>query len=664
VAKRRAPAKPDPVETPSGVTLALPAEGLGSSTYWAEQLEQSETRIKTEIPQWREDLKRYAGAKPTLWGIKTQETISPNVQFYTVEQKRPQLFYQTPYVQVQSIRTETDQAAPQVEQLVNALLGRTHINAERLVESALNDCLIEAGIGPTKIGYDQVSVDVAMPTGRIDPMTGQPAIDPQTGQPEATVVPKVIWARYYWERFSPADLRLPAGFTTTDYEKAPWIGFRFALSPDQIASMDGNGPGSVGQDAQDLTLVNEQDRRFLTSVSHGIEIWYKASLYDSTIKNPDLMRQLVIVPQAKRHGGPQVLVHRDSPYQRFDANGKFTAGMVGFPIHPLTLRSMPDSAYPPSDCRILRDVADEKAMGRSQMVQQRRRNLPIRGADKTRMRKEDLQRIERGEVQSLVLFDGPITPDVFQQLAQATFPRENFEFDKITQQDIDRLAASGANQQGLPNQDSNTATEASLIQRASDTRMAKERERVLTWFIGGVEKVMALVQLFMDQSQLEDILGPQQAQQLATWDKAIQGRYAFALKPDSSVRIDAAEDRDKYLRLFNLIANHPQANGGELLKMLIEKWELDPAKLVNQNPPQPQPDKPKITVSLKGDDLSPLAPQYVNVIEILKQNGVENLAPATPPQTNALIRSPQPVQPVNQHDANLTGQRSGPAPLQ
>jgi hypothetical protein len=693
---------PDPLEIP------MPDSGIGSASFWDNEIEDSTRKLQDVLTEWKANLARYEGAKPKIRGFRSDDAVNVNVQFYTTENKKPQLFFQVPQITAKALRQDSQAAAPLVQSIINKRLEADDIDAADLVGSVLDDCLITAGIGGSKIGYDEVAEMVDVPTGRREPAVdpfgqpqldamGQPvltlALDPKTGQPETTPIKKIMWSRIYWSHISPADLRFPIGFTGAHYDDAPWIAWRFNVDENFARSFNINA-GAGQALPEDLTLLSDRDRDKLMTCGTGYEIFYKAALYDPEERNPDRIRRLVLVSSSKRgRRKHSAIIHENSPWQVFGPDGRFLTGMRGYPIHPLCIRPLTERTYPKSDCSVVRDLADEKSLTRTLMVQQRRRNLPIRGFNKNAADAEAIKKIENAETQEMIGFTGDPREQLF-QLPQAALPQETFAFDSIIQQDLDRLSATGSNQQGLTSE-ANSATESALIQKALETRLAKERNRVLAWFTAGVKKVFALVQLFASDEDVALVLDADGAEQYRAWTRAeIQGRFAFALKADSALRIDAQDERNHFLRLFNLAANHPAANSTELLRMLAAAWGLDPTKIIKPPmppPPPPAPEKPKLSISIKGEDLDPTMPQYANVVALLRMYDVDKMAapgPAAPGAPAAAggapggprptpppsrpggppggaprpVRAVRPVTPVNQHDADLTGQMTGPGP--
>lgn len=664
--KKRSPASRRPTATPDTpaikLAIPLPDDGIGSELWWCGELEESERRLEKEISLWQTNIQRYKGQQPNLPNVGKDDTVVVNADFYNVEQKKDQLFYQTPEVQVAPNEPQLSAAAPLVKAVINNYLGPDEIDAKRLTDEVLFDILCPAGVGPTKVGYDRVQVDVTVPTERIDPLTQLPAFD-EMGQPETTVIKKTIWSQYYWRRISPADFRRPVGFLSTRWDEAPWLAFDFKANAETLERDYNIDAKTVGDLNTTLTLAGPNDKEFLTTTATGTEIWYKAHVYDVNEKNPERYRRLVIIKGRKGKTG-SVICHENSPYQVFSENGELLQGMRGNPLHPFSIRVVSDDSFPPSDCTISRNQVDEISKGRSQMMKQRDRNVPVRFFSKTGLRKETVSKLERGDIQAMIGVDGPVLDENFKEAAQASFPQENFAFNSIAERDVEKLWALGANQLGLQQDTGRTATELNLVQQGADTRLAGDRGRFIARYMVGVEKLFALIQMFADHEQIVPIIGDDGTRRLETWDKSkIQGRYAFTIKPDSSQRTNAAEERELTLRAFNVLGNHPMVNSQELLKLVAQKLGLDPTLLINAKPPEPtRDDKPKISINIKGDDLNPLMPQYANVIHLLELAGVSQMQPSGPLPNQ--VTNPHggvaPVPPINQHDANLTGKMSGP----
>ncbi len=653
---------------PPELAIPLPLIGIGSEKYWRDQIQDAKKRAKKEYPLWRTNLNRYKGQAAKLPGLVPRNTITVNVDFYNTEQKKAQLFYQTPEVQLAARQPQYTETAALFQQVVNYRLGPCGVNAESFIDEILFDEIVTAGFGCSVIGYEAEQVQVPMPA-QIDPMTQQPI-----GAP--TMVPKTVWSRYFWERITPTYALIPARWTSTNYDKSPWLGYGFPLDADN-ANRHGISRSDLTESYGDQTLISDNDREFIEDTGTGYVIWYRASMIDKSVRNPEVFRRLVLAGTGRND--VRAVVHEPSPYQVIGPNGEVQKGMRGNPIHFFTLRTVGDTAYPPSDCTISRTQVDELSISRSQMLLQRKLNLPMRLADGTLVDKAELDRLERGDIQGVLVVKKGNLDKAFKAMDQANLPPENFAINDIIQNDIRSQWALGANSQSVQQQGGKTATEAAIIAKATDTRLTKERNRHLDQYCEGVGKLASLFQLFDDEVQYAPLVGKDGANVIQAWTKAdIQGDYVFSIKADSSVRVDAAEELQEDLQTYNLLGRDPHFNRVPMLKSIAGKRGLDPAQaIIDPLPPTPAPpDPPKISLALKADDLTnPMVQQ------ILKQNGIELTMPLpidhvaqavglpgntqpvvkpTMPQPNGTPGAAERMPPVSQHEASRANQRSGP----
>lgn len=612
----------------------LPLTGTGSLQYWREQITAATANISTLASQrnWDQNLQSYLGqGNRQKWG---KNTTLVRKDFSLTEIKKALIFYQLPDVAATAKKPELEGAAPLVGAVVNDYLSPERTNAMAMIDEVLMDILCPAGIGVSKLGYeafvDPNLRDVAVP----NPMNpNEPALDPMTGQP--VMQPNIVRETYFWNRIPPKMFLFPPSFIGSDFDQAPWVGFKYTLSkamaeslyelaPDQLSSASSI---DLQKDllASDVTRADAQQ-----SVSEKVsfqEIWYRAADVDPMVGDPEIIRQLVILDGSE--AAP--LIHRDSPYQTIQ-DGKMLAGMRGYPVHVFSLRYVSDQAIPPSDCSVSRDQVDELSRGRTQMIDQRDRAVPITLIDLTRLPKESQNKILRGEVQELIPvegMDGASPPAVALQRGQ--WPRENFSFNDIIGRDIAEAWSLGSNQQGVDTDTRRTATELSLMQGGTDTRMGKEQARFLRQFAIGCQKLLALIQLFATDKDWARVADPNGVMVLQQWDKtAIAGEYTITLAPDSSQRVDAVAEKKRAVDIFQMFANDPLTNQQELRKMTWRKLGYDANRLVLQPQPKP-PEQPNISASFSGMDLNPAAPQYVNVASLLAALGMP-MAPPTPQQ--------------------------------
>jgi hypothetical protein len=625
--------------------MALPLTDTLKSE-WMKRIRPAEDKNRKYKPWWDSNLENYAPGpdkSPKAWGGE----VNTNRDFTLVHQKIPQLFYQSPEVSAKSSPLmQGDQAEALVQttqDILNAKLGPAPdgVDAKRLIPRVLFDLVCVAGWGVTKMGYESTTVEVETDAPILDP-TGQPMSDPMTGAPltQKVKAPVPIHEDIFWKHVNYDDLLVPGDYESTDYDAAPWLAIKFRM-PLRVAKRQFDIPEDFEpkpkQDAEEAPVIGESGDRASREVE-GYEIWYRAALYDDDVRHPLRLRNLVILEGVERP-----VKHEDSPYQTLDVNtGRLTAdSMVGYPIHVLTVRDLSKSAHIQSDCSISRPQVNELNRYRVQQIKQRDTNIPIRVYNTDVVPVETAEAIKSGDIGAMIGLPaeafaqqrGPV-----EQIAPATYPRENMTFEDKQDNDIARTHAIDANQSGTQNNTVRTATELQIVQTATNVRLDHERSLVLDWFIKGCAKYCTLLQRFLTVEQAATYVGQQRAE---VWINGVPDStdpqtgqpvpgfpgireipvpLAFQAKPDSTIRTDAAQDKKAAMDDYQYFANDPYVNRQELLKAVLRKRGYTPEAIVVQ-PPPPEPEKPKISFAFKGEDV--VGPQAPIVLELLAQTGIQ-----------------------------------------
>jgi hypothetical protein len=645
--------------------LPLP-KGPGSLENWRNQINLAQSNIQSiaQTRNWDQNLQAYLGRGDRQRYGKNTTIIRKD--YALAEIKKALLFYQLPDVAATAKKPEYEPAAPLVGAVVNDFLSPERTNAMAMVDEVLMDLLVPAGIGVSKIGYEAF-IDPKLPEIP-QPNPLNPALPAMDGLGQPIVSPNIVRESYFWTRIPPKMFLFPPTFTGSDYDKASWVGFKFTMSKTaakRTYQLTDEQLQSGGLDVSKDLLASDVSRSAAQTDNENsvtlFEVWYRASDVDPEIGDPEIVRQLVLLDG--KEDAP--LIHRDSPYQEIQ-DGKLISGMRGFPIHVFSLRYVSDQAIPPSDCSASREQIDEMSKGRTQMVDQRDRAVPLTLIDLTRLPKETQDKILAGEVQEIIPVNGmdSSNPPAF-GLQRAQWPRENFEFNNIINRDIGETWSLGQNQMGLDTDTKRTATELSLMQGGTDTRMDKERARFLRQFAIGCQKLLALIQMFATDEDYARVSDESGKMLLQAWDAtAIAGEYTITLAPDSSQRVDAMAEKKRAIDIFQMFGNDPLTNQVELRKMTWRKLGMDANRLVLEPKPKP-PEKPQVSVALKGEDLNPMMPQYINVATMLAATGIGMAPPdpnAAPPEMDPAT-NPGGVPPVTPLDKRFdTSGDSGQLP--
>jgi hypothetical protein len=612
--------------------LPLPAEGPGSMAGWLGWITSAQANIQKIAAErkWDENLQAYMGkGDRKKYG---ENTTLVRKDFSLTEIKKALLFYQLPDVAAEAKKPEYEPAAPLVGAALNDKIGPGQINAMAMVDEVLMDLLCPSGIGVTKIGYeafvDPKVKEVPQPNP-VNPM--MPAMD-EMGQP--IMRPNIVRESCFWQRIPPKMFLCPPTFIGSDFDRANALGFKYHLNKTvaqrvlELSNEETPAGSSIDLSKDLLASDVSRDAAQDANTVSLFEIWYRASEFDPEVGDPEIFRQLVIMEG--RESAP--IIHRDSPYQTIE-DGKMIAGMRGNPIHVFTLRYVSDQAIPQSDSSASRDQVDELSRGRTQMIDQRDRNMPLVAYDTSRVPPEAVKKYLEGKTGELIGIpgmDGSAPP--FVNIQKGAMNGENFEFNHIIGRDIGETWALGQNQLGLDTDSKRTATELSLMQSGTDTRIGKEESRFVQQFSSGCQKVLALMQMFADDDDWARVADEQGQMVLKQWNKtAIAGDYTIKVSPDSSRKTDGAAMKKEAVDIYKMFGNDPMVNQIELRKATFRKLGMDPNRLVLQ--PQPkQPEKPQVSLALKGEDMAPQMPQYVNVATILATLGIGMAPPPVPGQ--------------------------------
>jgi hypothetical protein len=617
-----------PVTGDAAESIALPMTTEQMGIWWA-RVERARARRDVVTEEWQKNINAYEG-KP-LATAPTSDWVNPNTDFADVEQKKAQLFFTTPEIHCipQEPASTGQEATILIKQAVlNDKLGPNGVDAKRVMDKTIFDVLCPAGWGATKIGYDVTTRPVTQSIPH--PIPGMPPIEQTIDVP--------VYEEWFWEHFSPKKLLVPDDYHDNVFDKAPWLGMEFSLPliaakrqfklPDDFTSTSGEDP-YIFEDAQGSgsSKVRPQSRDLVT----GVEIWYRAADEDETVFHPELFRKLVLIDGLS----DRPATHRDSPYQSLDAQGRLTAdSMVGNPIHVLTIRDVTDSAYIRSDCSMTRDLVDQLSKFLTTQTKQRDTAIPMRLVDEGVITPDVMQKITNGDYGSFIpIPEGRLEPPPIVEIARAQYPRENFEGQARIERQLAKTLALDSNQSGATDATNRTATELTIVQNNASVRLKGERNRVIQFFLAGVRKFDSLLQRFATDTSVVQIVGPDGAKEFKAWNRlTIAGRWAYDIKPDSGNDLDEATARKQALDTYNFLGKDPLVDRSYLIGELAPALHLDPQRLKAQ-PKPPQPDRPTLGFSFKGEDLlNPLC------VAVMIQGGV-SITPDMISQAHTLIQT-------------------------
>ena len=699
-------------------------------TFWQTEIKLARQKREEVAAQdgWDDNLKRYRPkTAKAAFGTPPLE-INTGVDFSDVERKKAALLFEFPKITLceredrpvlmngQPVMVQPNQplmlsTLVQWEaDLLNAVLGPTHANAEHAARKALFNCLCPAGVGPVTVGYEVTQQTITQQVPLTDPATGALVMKPvpaleQVGaamglmaspMPEPVMVdqeiPITIHERFFVSDFSPKALLIPATFRDTNFSRAPWLGkdFRQPLSQvKKVYKLPKDFTGHADDQAKpyfevDRTAVSEDTAEdpYVT----GAEIYYREAFRsDDEGVHPDALIKLVLID-----GMDEPAVHEPCPHQDFDETGEMTADSLrGFPDRPLVIRDLTDSAWIPSDCAQTAMLTKEGEKYRAQIIQNRDGNKQVIAFDSEKLDPTAKDKIVNANgVIWVPVTGGALAAGkdaLMTQVAQPTLGREQYMGMDVIERDRDKILGISANQVGIQSRGARTATENSIIQRNSEARFEQERRRVNAWVLDIAAAMDALILRYCDERMASQILGEGRGKVWADHKHALAGGYKYELAVDSGRYMDAEDERRQVLQEYNILRKDPFVNPKLLLKKVAEKFGHDPAEFV-VDPPKPDKEL-KAAFSFKGEDLNPTNPAFALVVKIMRQAGWDiNEQDVQIAQQQAMAtsqgmlpasgvgphpNSPQPMvmehpgsmpkaPTVNQHLQRESGERSGP----
>jgi len=630
------------------------------------RLENSVTNKRTFLTDWKRNVDTRLGQPVALYteGLDVDSDLqsSINPDWSLTKTKTANLFSQVPPIRGTHVNLAYAAAlAPFLKQL-NYELGVKRANISVPMNECLNDVVNASGIAAAIVTYSARFDDVKLPVedpllpapAPVAPMpqmgpdgTPLPAAVPAPIAPQTAPVARPVSDMISVTRISPKNLLWPSEFLGSDFNNGDFIGHRNSASR------------AVGQ--VDFKLTDEQmDKAVETAQSDGTtdlraapekavqpdleqitynELFYWRYRVDPKEKNFKAIWRIVFVD-----GITDPVIHEPWKGQRYDPTTRKYVGSCKFPIQVLTLTYITDNPVPPSDTQAGRPQVQDMRRSRSQMFQNRARSIPIRWFDVNRIDQDLQANLMRGIVQGMIPTNGS-GDRAIGEIARASYPAENIEFDQAAQRDLENSWQIGPNQ--MSQSTGATASEAGIVQQNFTTRIGQERTFVANFMLNLADVVSGFLVLYSDFP----VLTPEEKQaMMRAWDsKAILHDLVLNIVPDSTILLDAQARTKQLMGVLNMTAQSGFVNPEPIIAEILELNGLDPTKVMVK--PEGKKDTPKVSFTFNGkDDMqNPIAlaiymangaPLTPEMIEQAKQI-LDNLAlpampaapgPAGPPQ--------------------------------
>jgi len=421
-----------------------PTMPKASSERWRQRIKASEKHRETFAATWQENVK---DRKQGVSNEGDSDRLSLPEDWARTKQKTAQLAYQLPRIVATGKTPEVDQRAALVTADLNDVL-RYECQAHYMIDECLADVVNAAGIMVSEIGLERQTETYELLAPPVPDVSALGEVTPGTGLPKPEKATRILSQKIVWDRRSPMDFLWPAEFRSSHWDQAPWLGTQvwmlveqakktFKALPPDFKPEGGRKPKGLADDIEATYQSGDEYVRVTT-------IYYRAWLYDADKKHPDCLRKVVFV-----EGHEEPVEYGDSDWQEWvpatpEIPGYYL-GLKKFPIRAETLVYVSDSAIPPSDSEAARPQVRELKKSRSQMLRQRDHAIPIRWFNSNLVDEEISEQLRRGTYQDFIPVNGDGSR-MIGEVARANYPRENFEFQSIIGNDLDRAWSLSNNQ--------------------------------------------------------------------------------------------------------------------------------------------------------------------------------------------------------------------------
>lgn len=625
------------------VTISLTPEQIKE---WWEQIGNSRDVRKQLEAKWDLLFKEYL---PTV--SDGAQDVKAGLHFRNVHSKKSKLFFREPDLilspdgplkdvvsdPVTGMQFNATDAATVKQEVLRKKLGRKGVNVKRMVGECIFDILAWAGVGCSKIGYRNVVKQVQEPVMGPDPNFVPPApnpasmlnlntpqapmvpqVDPLTGQPKMQTTPVVIFEEWYWTRFSPKKLLLPAELRSSRFDQeAAWMGMEFFM-PELTAKSTFQIPdnvelrASITDDDRVYQHVEAKSGNKPKKMVHGVELWVKASIFFKDQSHPQALVQIVLLENDKE----KVYVCRPSPDQTFDDRGMLTEdSMIGFPFQIFTNRDVADTPWVWADSAFTNSSVKHVNTHRQQSVKLRDANIGKFLYDTSAFTTDEVDRMKRGQVGEWIGVEAGRLQNGSDKIVAALIKNEPARDDWRTvealKQDIQETLGIGGTNAGATEDTVRTATEISTSAAALADRLEDEQDRIMDDYLVGVEKFDTLLQRYATEDDYVRWVGKDGQERMAKWNqKVISGKWAYTAIPDSQLRVDVTRNRAQKLQFLTVTAPYANTivNVKPLIKSIARDFGIDPNEFILPDLPPPMPGVPGAAPPPSGVPGAPPAP--------------------------------------------------------
>ncbi len=538
-----------------------------------------------------------------------QDRVYVNEDAKMTRRKSTQLASQLPGAR---LKTEDPRVKPilgQFAQRLNKELRKAG-TADAMWECT-NDAVNAAGFGWVLIGFEartEPAVVLAVDRATLDPLQAEAVAAAESGELEeahgaellkefgvpTTTQDRVVSSRFYVRRGSPSDFLWDQAFERSNFNMSPWLGHKGRMSWSEamgefkLTELDKSSVCGGQAHKENLRNSDENTSNEEHLVVEYDEAFYYRAYYDPKETHFDCIYRIVFV----KGKGDEPVIHEKWQGQKYlDKIGY--VGSLLLPIQVLTLDYVSDDSIPPSDSALARPQVNEKIRSRTQMILQRERALPSRWHDVNRVDPLIAVQLMRGTFQGSIPVKGNGNA-IIGEVARASYPPENFEFDRTINADLHEMWGMGENQLSVMSRGRRTAAESNNAQSNFNTQMSFQRARVAGFLTNIIEVLAGLLTLHGQGLPLPtpDEQNPMDVSQMA-------GAIDYSILPDTTMLLDAEQQAERNMKILDMLGKSGFLNPAPFVENIVRLLsDVDPA--VALITPEPKDEPPAISYRFGG----------------------------------------------------------------
>lgn len=359
--------------------------------------------------------------------------------------------------------------------------------------------------------------------------------------------PNMPWVR----RSHPSTVVVPAG--TGVYEEARWVAHKITRTAEDVR----------GDTRFENTSNLNTNTQFEISGGKFVKTEMTVTLYE--VHDRKTGEVFVLAPDTRNHD-PKYIFHGSDSLQ---LNGNL-------PTRPLIFNEDSEFMWGIPDARILEPFQDEMNESKTQIRAHRRSSTVKILALRKHMDEREAMKIVSDDVSPVVWIKGSRSVrDVMALVQGSTIPQELIQNQEVIRQDTREMMGFGRNQGGEFNSRSGdtTATEAQIVQAASEIRVDERRDIMADLLTELIEIIHEVIFTFWKQEQIIDVVGPGG---VPLWvhfqgDLLRNGRYTVTVDPDSAVPQTRALREQKAAALYQMLKTNPLIDPVRLTQYLLHE---------------------------------------------------------------------------------------------